>query len=423
MSDIRYCVRCLYPETHPLGLTFDEEGVCSGCRVHEEKDTLDWAPRFERLRSLVELYRSRTELRYDCIVPVSGARDSYFIVDTVVNKLGLNPLIVSYNRHYNSAAGHRNLAYLRTVFDCDYVQLTLSPKTVKALAHRTMDRLGSFHWHVLAGQTVWPVRCAVQYRTPLIIWGAHQGVDQVGMFSHLDEVEMSRWYRKNHDLMGVEPEDLVSEAHGLPERDLAPLFYPNDRLLSEIGVRGIYLNNYIRWDSKAQHEDMIARFGYETADMARTFDRYNDVDCLHYAGLHDAVKMAKHGYGKARDHACRELRLRRLDRDEATSVTARWEAANYPDADDLYAWLEMPEREFWEKVDRHRNPRIWGRDDRGWTRIDRAVPADAEAVSRAALGKIEEMDFSAGGPRCADDEGYRLFARGHVDGQPAIERV
>ena len=96
------CSRCLYSSVHPLHLTFDEEGVCSGCRVHEEKDELDWDERWSRLENIVNQYRNFSGNNYDCIVPVSGARDSHFIVDTVKNKLGLNPLLVTYNKHYNT---------------------------------------------------------------------------------------------------------------------------------------------------------------------------------------------------------------------------------------------------------------------------------------------------------------------------------
>ena len=109
------------------------------------------------------------------------------------------------------------------------------------------------YWHILAGQTVYPVRTAVQFKIPLIIWGAHQGIDQVGMYSHLDEVEMTRKYRKEHDLMGFEAEDLLNMENNLTKEDLEQFLYPHDKEIEAIGVRGIYLNNFIRWDSKAQH--------------------------------------------------------------------------------------------------------------------------------------------------------------------------
>ena len=414
MTEVKYCVRCLYPETHPLGLVLDEDGVCSGCRVHEEKDELDWNERFARLEKLVAPYRSTSGLRYDCIVPISGGRDSYFVVDTVVRRLGLNPLLVSYNRHYNTAIGHRNIAYLRTVFDCDYLQQTLSPETVRAICRATLDLKGSFHWHAIAGQTVWPVQCAVRFRVPLIIWGAHQGIDQVGMFSHLDEVEMSRWYRKNHDLMGLEPEDIVDRGDGLSEREIAPLFYPDDPDLSAVGVRGIYLNNYIRWDTKAQHEMTIAEYGEETATLPRTFDRYNNVDCVHFAGVHDAIKVAKHGYGLARDHASREIRLKRLSRADGLALVDEYEGKAAPDEAALLSWLGMDRADFWSRIDRHRDPRIWAAAADGWVRVDRQMHPSPNIVARHAIGQTGDMDYAVRSRRADDDENYRVFSRGYV---------
>ena len=49
---MKYCSRCLYPQDHPLNLIIDEQGICSGCRVHEEKDSLDWSKRFIKLMTV-----------------------------------------------------------------------------------------------------------------------------------------------------------------------------------------------------------------------------------------------------------------------------------------------------------------------------------------------------------------------------------
>jgi N-acetyl sugar amidotransferase len=311
-----YCKRCVYPENHPLGLFFDAEGVCSGCRIHEEKDSIDWQKKLSDLQKICSDYKNNSRTIHDCIIPVTGARDSLFIVDFVVNVLKMNPLLVNYNSHYNTRMGIRNLAYLRSQVGADFTQSTVNPQTVKKITLETLKRLGSMYWHVIAGQTVYPVRMAVQHKIPLIIWGAHQGVDQVGMFSHSDEVEMTRKYRKEHDLMGVEAEDLLSLDNNLNKVDLEQYFYPHDKQLESVGVRGIYLNNYLRWDSKYQHEAMIQKYGYETMQQQRTFDTYNDVDSFHYSGIHDEIKTIKHGYGKVSDHASREIRLKRMTRNE-----------------------------------------------------------------------------------------------------------
>lgn len=377
---IRQCARCLYTEAHPLRLTIDAEWICSGCRVHEEKDALDWGARWETLRRLVDRYRGRGRTVYDCVVPVSGARDSYFTVHTVKHRLGLNPLLVSYNRHYNTDLGIRNLANLRAVFDADLLQNTVQPAAVKAVSRATLERLGSFHWHVLAGQTAFPVQIAVRMGIPLVIWGAHQGVDQVGMFSHLDAVEMSRRYRKEHDLMGIEIEDLAREFPALRAFNLSAWRYPNSRDIVRVGIRGIYLSNYIRWDSKAQHEDMIDRYGYETRPLARTFDGYNDVDCHHYTGVHDRIRFVKHGYTKVLDHACREIRLRRMTREDAQAEVAARAHRVTEDGGPLAAWLGIDETAILASASAHRNP--WAFDESGAPRTVVAPPASAVEAAR-----------------------------------------
>ena len=420
---MQYCSRCLYPSNHPLNIVFDDEGVCSGCRVHEEKDTLNWGRRRERLKELVESYRKRSGSGYDCIVPVSGARDSYFIVHTVRKELRLNPLLVNYNKHYNTRRGHRNLAYLRTIFDLDIYTQVINPRMVKKVTRETLRLRGSMYWHVLAGQTVWPAQVAVRHKIPLIIWGHHQGLDQVGMFSHMDEVEMSRKYRKEHDLMGLEAEDLLAQSETLREEDLQAYYYPHDKELAKVGVRGIYLGNYIRWDTKRQHEFMIERYGYETASQQRTFDAYNDVDCIHYSGLHDYIKLVKTGYGKVTDHACRELRFGRLTRDEGIDLVRDYQDRMPDDVGQFLKWAGFSEGEFADLVDGHRHPQVWSRASDGQWSLNHSV-ADApepENTNQVALRKQEDCVFrvtSSRAPDAREDE-YVLVDRGYVDGAPA----
>src|SRR6476620_11044646 len=167
---MQYCRRCLYPANHPLGITFDAEGICSGCRVSEEKDRLDWDARERILAQLFDDYRDRSGGRYDCIVPMSGARDSFFIVDLVRRRYRMTPLLVNYNRHYNTRMGIRNLAMLRTALDGDYVQQVVQPQVVKRVMRQTMTTMGSFHWQAIAGQTVFPVQVAARMKIPLIVW-------------------------------------------------------------------------------------------------------------------------------------------------------------------------------------------------------------------------------------------------------------
>jgi len=396
---MKQCKRCLYTENHPLNITFDDEGICSGCRVHEEKFTLDWGEREEKLRTLLESYRNTDGMSYDCIVPVSGGRDSYYIVHVLKNVYGMNPLLVSYNKHYNTHVGIRNFQYLKTIFDCDTLQMVVQPQKVKKITKSTIKHLGSIYWHVLAGQSVFPVQCAVRFKIPLIIWGVHQGVDQVGMYSHTDEVEMIRRYRKEHDLMGYEAEDLLALDPTLTQNDLIQYVYPHDKEIEKVGVRGIYLGNYIPWDTKKQHEEMIEKYGYETLLQQRTFDCYNDVDCVHYSGLHDYIKYLKFGYAKATDHACREIRWGRLSRDEALKLVSAYEGIVPSDTRYLLEWLEISEGELFSLL----------------ARFQKAVPKLPLTQYSAEPPKGCRFILTSSKVPSVEEEGYTLLEKGYVE--------
>jgi len=409
---MRYCTRCLYPKNHPLGITFDHQGVCSGCRVHEEKDVLDWRKRGQTLKKLFDAFRGKGKRYYDCIIPVSGARDSYFIVDTVKNVYGMHPLLVTYNKHYNTQLGIRNLANLRTLFGCDLLTMTVSPETVKKITRVTLSEMGSLYWHCLAGQTVFPVQIAVRFKIPLIVWGAHQGCDQVGMFSHEDEVEMTRKYRKDHDLMGYEAEDLVALKAGITESDVIQFRYPHNKEIEGVGVRGIYLNNYIRWDSKAQHESMIKKYRYETFTQARTFDTYNDVDCFHYSEIHDHIKFLKVGYGKVTDHASREIRLKRMTRNQGIEQVRRYQYSKPRHTHLFLDWIGMNEKELTEMIDPFRNAAIWHKNQSGqWEGLHHVTPLKQEPSLITKPSEPCEFRLTPLKSSLADDH-YVLIGRG-----------
>jgi N-acetyl sugar amidotransferase len=358
MTDAQICKRCLYTTDHPLGLTIDAEGICSGCRIHEEKDSLDWRARWQLLVDMVKPYRSHGG-NYDCIVPVTGANDSYYIVHLVKERLKLNPLLVTYNKYFNTPLGIRNLANLRIRFNCDILVQNVNPFSVRAITRATLRQFGSIYWPCIAGQTAFPVQTAVRCKIPLIVWGAHQGLEQVGMFSHEHEVQMTRRYRKDHDLMGHEADDLLRIFDTLREGDIWQYRYPDDRSLHDVGVTGIYLGNYVRWDPKAQHEEMMRSCGYRTAECSRTLDCYDHVDCYNYIDLHDQIKLYKHGFSKVTDHACREIRHGRLTREQGLMLVRRYEQAPVRFSGLFQKWLGVTEASLQFLMDEHRNPKFW----------------------------------------------------------------
>ena len=240
---MKYCTKCFYSEQHPLNLTLNDKGLCSGCLIHEEKNKINWDEKLKKLKKIIEPYKNSNRSINNCIIPVSGDKDSYYIVHVVKKILGMNPLLVTYNNHYNTKIGIRNMSYLKTLHGCNHLTLTVQPEKVKKITLSTLKKMGSIYWHCLAGQTVFPVQIACKFKIPLIFWGAHQGVDQVGMFSHHDEVEMTRKYRKEHDLLGFEAEDLLNIDQSLNDSDVEQFVYPQDEEIEIIILGGTAKRN------------------------------------------------------------------------------------------------------------------------------------------------------------------------------------
>ena len=315
------CKACLYRDAHPLGMLLSDEGICSGCSFHDEKNQLDWDARREQLLEMLRPYRSNSS--YDCIVPVSGDPDSFYLLHLVVHELRLKPLVVSFNRTHNSAIGIKNLALLRNAFGINFVQETMNPRVTKKLIKVTMENLGTINWSWIAGQTSLPARTSVSMGIPLVIWGAHQGNEQVGMYSHLDNVEMSRRYRKEHDLLGIDEQGLMDFDCDFSKEDLAMIRYPSDAELLATGTRGLYLSNFFRWDPVSQHKFVSNTYGCLGKRHPRSYYRYDAPDCAVYFDLQDGLKQLRHGYGKVTDQLVRDIRHGRITKDRAVIINNR----------------------------------------------------------------------------------------------------
>src|SRR3990172_438016 len=226
---MRYCIRCCYPENTKPFIIFDDEGVCSGCRTFEQRMHIDWSQKELELKQILQHYKDyakEKDLPFDCIIPVSGGKDSHYQTYLITQVYKMRPLLVAYNHAYNSRLGLRNLNNLVEKFGCDLIR----------------------------------------YKIPLIIWGEHGEAFLRGMHNIDDNVEFTKKQRQEHSMRGFEPEDILEESdnENITKTDLAPFFYPSDEEIASVGVRGVYLGNFIPWNQKEQAELMIKKYNFET---------------------------------------------------------------------------------------------------------------------------------------------------------------
>ncbi len=367
---MKYCQRCVYPGNAAPGIIFDDMGVCSGCRLIESRREVDWEERERMLREILEESRAMQREKgnpFDCIIPVSGGKDSTFQTWLVKEKYGLNPLLVSYNHTFNTPLGIRNLSNLVEKMDCNLVRFTTAPGSAKRIAEYMLKKVGDVTWHYHAGIMTFPIRAAIQYDVPLIIWGEEGFSELVGMHNVDDFVEFTKKKRQEHSMRGFEPEDLLEEADcPLTEYDLAPFFYPSDEALERLDIRGIYLSNFIPWNARKQTEFIIEKLGFETAQFReRTFNIYDKLDDVHANGLHDYLKYLKFGYGRTTDDAATEVRHGRMAREQAIEMVAKYDHVRPSDMDIFLKAVGMIEDEFMKIIEPMRDPAIWAKDENG----------------------------------------------------------
>lgn len=370
---IRYCSRCVMPETKP-DLYIDDEGVCSACRNMEQRREIDWGARHGELLRIVEQYRSKDSSNYDCIIPVSGGKDSTFQAIRVL-ELGLNPLCVTATTDKLSPLGRRNIENLKRL-GVDSIEVTVNPVVRHRINRLALEQVGDISWpeHVLIFTI--PVRVAVQLNVPLIIWGENSQHEYGGPAAAAkDSVLTRRWLEEFGGLLGLRVSDLPGQA-GIERKHLIQYTYPTDDDLQRVGVTGLFLGYFLTWDGY-QNALIAQAHGFETyhKPVEGSLVNYENLDNCQ-TGIHDYFKFLKYGFGRATDLACLHVRRGRLTRMDAVDLVKRHDG-RFPNEylgvklEEILDDLDMTRAEFERICDRFTNKRLFRCDSRGHLVKDR----------------------------------------------------
>ena len=369
---LTYCRRCVMPSTKP-DLVLDAEGVCNACRAYEARATIDWDARRQALVALLDRYRQDGR-NWDCIVPVSGGKDSTYQVTRIL-QLGLNPLCVTATTCDLSEIGRRNIENIKHL-GVDYVEFSPNPVVRARLNRIGLTEVGDISWPEHVGIFTIPVRAAVQFNVPLIVWGENSQNEYGGPAAAAeDRVLNRRWLEEFGGLLGLRVSDM-SATYGIEPRHLLPYQYPSDEELQRVGVSGLFLGYYMPWDGLSNA--LIAQaFGFASLGKAveGSMVDYENLD-NYQTGIHDYFKFLKFGFSRATDIACLHVRRGRITREDALQVVKQrdgkfpWSYLGKPLAEILDP-LDMSVSEFVTICDRFTNKRVFVRDAAGALDKDR----------------------------------------------------
>lgn len=355
------------PDSKP-DLSFDDDGVCNACRNYENRNKVNWEERKAELNQLLEKYRSKDNSSWDCIVPVSGGKDSTYQVIRIL-QLGLNPLCVTSTTCDLSDLGRRNIDNIKKL-GVDYVEFSPNPLVRAKLNRVGLIEVGDISWPEHVGIFTIPVRAAVQFNVPLIIWGENSQNEYGGPAASVESNILNRrWLEEFGGLLGMRVTDLIGQ-EGIEERHLIPYNYPTDEELSNTGVTGLFLGHYLPWDGMSNTLISQANgfISYEKI-VEGSMVNYENLD-NHQTGIHDYFKYLKFGFGRATDLACIHIRRKRLTRDDGINIAKNldgkfpWEYLG-KSLKDILKPLEISLDEFMKLCDQFTNKRIFKRDDNG----------------------------------------------------------
>jgi len=341
------------PETNE-GIVFDESGICQACQSSEQKIHIDWVARGKQLEEILRSYQASAGNNYDCIVPISGGKDSTFQLHVLTKIYKLKVLAVTFSHNWFSEVGRKNLENALEKFDVDHVMFTPNRALVNKLARESLKHIGDSCWHCHAGVGAFPLQAAVMYKVPLLVWG-ESIAESSGRATYANPV---RKFDREYFLKvsaKVTANEMVCD--DISERDVLPFQLPSVEDLERVGVTGIHLGDFIFWDDERQTEFVRDEYGWLETDIEGTYKRYKSAECR-MPGVHDYTKFLKRGFGRGTDHASADVRAGLATRAEAFELAKKHDQER-PAALDYYLQITgMTEESFLRTMQEKRHPRL-----------------------------------------------------------------
>ena len=363
---MNYCKRCIMPNTRP-DQYLNNEGVCNGCLSYDYQKKIDWDKRKKDLLRIISEKKLNKD-KWNCVVPGSGGKDSTYQA-IKAKELGLNPIFVTASTCDLSEIGRKNLENIKKI-GFDVIEISNNAKVRSKINKIGLELLGDISWPEHVSIFTAPVKFALAYDIPLILWGENPQLEYGGPDGSLNNSILDqKWMEEFGGLIGFRVSDLIDN-HGFKKNELEIYDYPAQNILKKKSILGIFLGYYERWDSLRNYEVSKDNgfLAYEP-ELEGCYFNFEKID-NHQHGIHDYFKFLKFGFARATDQLCYMIRRNKITRENAINLVKKLEG-KYPKSymgkslDQILSKINMTEKEFIKISDNFTNKKIFKTDQGG----------------------------------------------------------
>jgi len=355
---LKICKKCVQPDTRP-GIFFNDDSICGACLWEDEKKRINWAERKNELIEIARTAKAKSTGPYDCVIGVSGGKDSTKQAITARDELGLRCLLVNYEPENITDLGRKNLENLKQL-GFDLITLRPNPKIMKKLIRHDffnhLNPVKATEFSLYSSTYI----VAEKFHIPLVIQGENPGLT-VG--ASLTGVGTDSDALKAYQLQTLSKgwQEYLN-VDGVTENDLYMFHYDVQKLLA-MNVRGIWIQYYLQDWSYRGNAEFSKKYGFRERENIRAEEigtyipfAQIDSDLVH---VNQMLKFVKFGFGQCMDHACYDLRDGLIDRKTAIELVLRYDgkcAEKY--IDEFCNYLQISKNEFLETMEKFRGD-IW----------------------------------------------------------------
>lgn len=359
---MNFCRHCVLPDTRP-NLQLDNKGICNACRSSETKSNIDWEKRKNNFEQVIKSVKAKNR-GYDCLIPVSGGKDSHWQVIKCL-EYGLNPLAVTWKTPARTEIGVLNLENLISL-GVDHIDFQINPKVERNFLYQALVKYGATAIPMHMALFNIPLNIAMKFDIPLIVWGENSAFEYGSANDSHKGFQLNQEWLKNYGVThGTTANDWIGE--DLSRQELTPYFGPTDKELQSKDIRAVFLGYYFEWSPDISLES-AKKHGFKVREQgARTgYYNYADIDDK-FISIHHYLKWYKFGFTRTFDNLSIEIRNGNITRDKAIEIIKkRGEEKPLEDIRALCEFLNITEAHFFDVIERFRNLNIWHKKNGKW---------------------------------------------------------